>query len=301
MSCFANGSAVGLFYCEEDVDGNISATVPVFKPIRFVSAGFSPETTQIDSNEIRPDRQRPVSRQGTYSVLGNIAGELSFSAHDDLIEAAMQGTWTADVLKVGSVRRSFAILERHTDKSLDYIYRGCEIGGMAIAAPLGAAVSITFPVMGKEAEEYTVPVGATFDARTATDIMVTTEGYLEENAVPVAYATNVNINLDNGMTADFALFSRSAFCISNGIAVVNGDVSFYLVDGVLYGKFLNETPTAIEVQFTDGTDTYTINMPKVLYTTGSKETSGPNAIIPQLNFSAGYDTVAASTIVITRS
>lgn len=392
MDCFANGSAVSLWYCEEDVNGAISATVPVFKPIRFVSNGFNREASQIDSDEINENRQRPVSRQGTYSTAGTVEGELSFASHDDLIAAAMQSEWVdsvsraattisaanaddsfndsangfitagyavgdiinvsgftgagvvvnnvqwkiatvaagkitvtnvngtpattlvddaagemvtissqRDILKIGSTRRSFAVLERHTDRALDYIYRGCEVGAMAFAFPLGDKVTVNFTLMGRQAEAYVVPGGATFTAKNTNEMMVTTEGFLKEAGVTIAYATEVNINLDNGMEAQFALFSRAAYCISNGTAVVDGDLSFYLKDATMYGKYLGETLTSLILQATDGVNTYTFYLPKLRYVTGSKETNGPGAIIPQLNFSAGFDSVMNTTFAIERS
>lgn len=385
MTCFANGSGVALFYCEEDSNGDLPGS-PVWKPVRFVSQGLNVNTAQIDSDEIRPDRQLPPSRPGTYSVVGNIAGEMSMLSHDDLIEAAMQGTWAAgpeveedtlsvaatddsfndtgngflaagfsvgdiitttgfttpanngtwliasvvagkitvtnldgtaasaltdeaagalaavtadfEVVKIGSTRRTFTFLERHTDKSLDYAYRGCEINGMTLNLPLGSKIGITFPVVGKEAEEYTVPGGSTFADRADTDMMVTTEGSMLEAGTSIAYATELNMTLANGQEAAFALFQRAAFCVTNGIARVTGSLSFYLVDGVLWGKYFNESSTSLRVKMVGPTGYYVMHLPRVKYPSGTKETNGPGAIIPQLNLSAGYDATADNTMII---
>lgn len=295
----ANGSAVQTYYVEE-VAGAIPAT-PAWKPIRFVSAGLTPNINQIDTAEMNQYRQQHASRGGTYSVAGDIAVELSFSSFDDLIQAAMQGTWTANVLKIGKVERSFAILERHTDIGVDYVYHGCRVSTMAISSPLNAPVGVTFSMMGTKAEKYTVPVGSTYLPATATDIMITTNLALTEGGVSVAYATEWSVSLDNGMEALFALGSREAFDISNGIAKVTGSMSAYLVDAVLWDKVLDETSTSHVIEFTEGADSYTLELPKVRYTQGQKQTSGPGAIIPQYTVSAGYDDVLATTMMITRT
>ena len=294
MGKLANGSAVQYYYVEE-VAGAVPAT-PAWKPIRFVSAGLTPNINQIDTAEMNQYRQQQASRGGTYSVAGDIAVELSFSSFDDLIQAAMQGTWTANVLKIGKVERSFAILERHTDIGVDYVYHGCRVSTMAISSPLNAPVGVTFSMMGTKAEKYTVPVGSTYLPATATDIMITTN-----LALSVAYATEWSVSLDNGMEALFALGSREAFDISNGVAKVTGSMSAYLVDAVLWDKVLNETATSHTIQFTEGADSYTLELPKVRYTQGQKQTSGPGAIIPQYTVSAGYDDVLATTMMITRT
>jgi hypothetical protein len=299
MGNSASGSAVQYYYVEE-VAGVIPAT-PAWKPIRFVSAGLTPTINQIDTAEMNQSRQRNASRGGTYSVAGDIAVELSFSSFDDLIQAAMQGTWTANVLKIGKIERSFAILERHTDIGVDYAFHGCRVSAMAISSPLNAPVGVTFSMMGTKAEKFTVPVGSTYLPATATDIMITTNLALTEGGVSVAYATEWSVSLDNGMEALFALGSREAFDISNGVAVVTGSMSAYLVDAILWDKVLNETSTSHVIEFTEGADSYTLELPKVRYTQGQKQTSGPGAIIPQYTVSAGYDATLATTMMITRT
>lgn len=367
-------------------DGGIPAN-PVFKPVRFVSEGLSPAINQIESAEINQARQRAPSRGGTYNVTGEVAAEVSFGSFDDLIEAALQGTWafrssktaitisaaagddsfndsgsgfvtagfvvgdiitttgfgtganngtwlvtsvtagkivvtntdgtaataitteaagasvtitsSADVLLVGSTERSFAILERHTDIGVDYIYRGSRVATMNIAAPLGDKAGVTFGILGTKAEEYTVPGGATFDAATTTDMMVTTNGSFAEDGTAIAYATEWNATIDNGMEAAFSLFQREAYCISNGIATVSGTMSAYLKDGTLWAKVLNEAETSHVVVLEEGADSYTIELPKVRYTQGQKQVGGPGAIIPQYTMSAGYD--GTTSMRITRS
>jgi hypothetical protein len=280
------------------MEGSIPGN-PVFKPIRFVSEGLSPNINQIESAEINQARQRAPSRGGTYSTQGEIAAEVSFGSFDDLIEAAMQGTWTGDVLIIGSTERSFAILERHTDIGVDYIYRGSRVATMNISAPLGDKAGITFGILGTKAEAYTVPGGATFSPATTSDMMVTTNGSFAEDGAPIAYATEWSVTLDNGMEAAFSLFQREAYCISNGIASVTGSMSAYLKDGSLWAKVLNEAETDHVVVLEEGADSYTIELPKVRYTQGQKQVSGPGAVIPQYTISAGYD--GTTSMRITRS
>ena len=278
--------------------GGIPAN-PEFKPVRFVSEGLTPNVNQIESAEINEARQRAPSRGGNYSIAGEIAAELSFGSFSDLIEAAMQGTWASNVLIVGSTERSFAFLERHTDINVDYIYDGCKVGSMGITAPLGDKAGITFNILGKGAEKYTVPAGATFAAATTTDMMVTTNGSFTEDGTAIAYATEWSGTIDNGMEATFALFNREAYCISNGVATVSGSMSAYLKDEVLWGKVLSEEETSHIIVLQEGSDSYTIEVPKVRYVQGQKQVGGPGAIIPQYTWSGGYD--GTTSLRITRS
>lgn len=296
----ANGSAVKYYYALE-TDGAISATVPDFLPIRFNTSSLARTTAQVDSNEINENRQRPVAKQGTYSIAGEIVSELSDDSFDALIEAAMQGTWTADVLKVGSTVRTFAILKRHTDTGEDYLYSGCRISTMAVAAQIDARVGITFGIIGTEAEVYTVPVGATFTVATTTEPMVTSIGSLTEGGVAQASVTSLDFTLDNGMAPLHTLFQRAAYDVQNGVATVSGTLSAFREDGTLYAKFLNEAETAIVETFSDGANTRAFTFPKVIYVNADDPVSGPDAIVNQFTFSAGYDGTAETTLTITRS
>lgn len=299
-ACFANGSAVKLFIIQETEQGEIPAT-PEFKPIRFVSEGLTPNINQIESNEMHPSRQKPASRGGNYSVQGEVECELSFASFDELMQAAMQGTWSGNALKIGSTQRSFAVLERHTDIGVDYIYRGCRVNTMNLAAPLGDKAKVTFGLIGTKAEVYSVPHDATFADPSDKAIMVTTNGSFTEGGQAIAYATEYSLTLDNGMDAKFALFKREAFCVSNGIATVQGTLSAYLKDGALWAKVLQETPTKHVIVLQEGSDKYTITLPNVRYVQGQKQVAGPDAVIPQYTFSAGYDSAEESTMTIARS
>lgn len=385
MAIAANGSAVQLFYVRE-VAGAIPATAPVFNPIRFVTEGLNRDVSEIPSAEINPRRQRPVSRQGTFSVTGTIASELSFGSFDDLIAAAVQNSWVprstitgttisasatdnsisdsgsgfvsagfqvgdtvitsgfatsanngrfvativtaskitfggtdgdaivtetagatvtaqsnAASLVVGSTVPTFAIVQRHTDINVDYVYRGCRITNMALAAPLGANAGVTFGVVGENAEVYTMPGDAVFVAATGSLPFVTTSGSFDEGGTPIAFATDYNLTLDNNIAPLFSLFQRPAYSVQNGVFTASGTMTAYLPDGALFNKFLNESSTTHVVTLTEGGASYTFTQPSVKYTAADKQTAGEGAIQPSYTFSAGYDLTSDTTVTIERT
>ncbi len=66
---------------------------PAFKEIRITSDGLVATPTRTTSNEIRSDRQVTDQILTKIDAAGPLGIEASFSAHDDEIEAALQGTW----------------------------------------------------------------------------------------------------------------------------------------------------------------------------------------------------------------
>ena len=85
-----------LSYVLENTPGTTPSN-PVFKELRVTSSGlrFNPERKM--SNEIRSDRQVTDQILTGLAAEGPFGVELSFGAYDDLIEAALQGTWSKKV------------------------------------------------------------------------------------------------------------------------------------------------------------------------------------------------------------
>lgn len=296
----AQGSAVKFYYIEE-VAGEVPAVAPEFLPIRFNTASLSRNVAQVASNEINQNRQRPKDKQGTYSTQGEIVSELSDGSFDDLLAILLQSDWAVNTLKVGSDVRSIAILKRHTDTGEDVIYRGCRLNTLAVSAPIDSRVMLTFGVIGTEAEPYTVPGDATFAAATTSEPITTSVGSITEGGAALAYATSNEFTLSNGMAPIFALHSRAAYDVQNGVFTATGSLSAFRETGGLYAKFLNETTSKIKQTFTDGVNTLAFEFPDIGYTQADDAVPGPDAITNQFTWSAGYDAVAGSTCVITRS
>lgn len=294
----ASGSAVKFFYIEE-VAGAVPAN-PAWKPIRFNTASLSRNVAQVDSAEINQTRQRPKAKQGTYSTQGEIVSELSSGTFDDLLAILLQSTWATNTLKVGSTVKTIAILKRHTDTAEDVIYRGCRLNTLAVSAQIDARVTMTFGVIGTEAAPYVLASGSTFLPATTTDPIVTSVGSINEGANPLAYATSNEFTLSNGMAPIHALHARAAYDVQNGVFTATGTLSAYRETGGLYAKFLNETASSIKQTFVDGSKSIAFEFPDITYTQADDAVPGPEAIVNQFTWSAGYQAAAGSTVVITR-
>lgn len=299
------GARVAYFYAQEAADGTIDATAPAFTPVRVTQSSLSMSANEIASNELRPDRHRTSARRGTTTVAGDITGELSFGTFDDLLEAAFCGTWTTDVLKTGTTRRTFAILKRYLDIGVDILYRGCEVNQLKLAFPLQEKITAVFSMLGKSEEDYTVPAGATFDTATTSDFMTTLDGSLSITGAGFSSATDMNITLSNNMAQKYALFGSAAYANKIGMIDFTGDLSAYIEDDTLKGKFRNDTDTPFSVVMTDkatGGNSYTLALPKGRFTSVSADNfSGDDLGIQQLQYRALYDTTALSEASLTRA
>lgn len=82
-----------LSYVAEVTKGT-TPTSPAFKEMRIASSGLVATPTRVTSPEIRSDRQVTDQVLTKLDTGGSIDIALSFAAHDDFIEAVLQGAWT---------------------------------------------------------------------------------------------------------------------------------------------------------------------------------------------------------------
>lgn len=286
-------------YIVELVDGEVPSVAPEFVGIPFVSHTLSKSSGQIDSATIRPGRHRLPSRRGANSLAGDISVELGYGVYDALIEAAFCGTWTTNELRTGSVRRQFAILERHTDIGVDMIYMGCEVNTFGLALPLTEKITATFGIIGRDAVEYQLAVDAVVTPAVNFDYLTTLEGDLKEGGLSTGLATALNVNLANGIELKYGLMGRDPVGSTIGTIDASGDLSAYFDTMALYNKFLNGDDTALVVRMGNAEapqGEYELSIPKTRLTTGSKTATGQDVIV-EVGFSAAYQDGSSELIL----
>lgn len=101
----SDSSSVQLFYNEESVWGT-TPSAPM-KEFRFTSESLNQATETAVSEEIRDDRQVADIIRTQVSANGEAGIELSYGAHDDLLEGALFSDWTTDLNSTGSL--TFAV------------------------------------------------------------------------------------------------------------------------------------------------------------------------------------------------
>lgn len=205
-------------------------------------------------------------------------------------------------LKTGVVRRTFAILKRNLDIGLDTIYRGCEVNQIKFAMPLQEKIAVTFSMLGKSEEAYSVPVGATFGTKTTTDYMTTFEGSLDIDTTGFNAATQMDVTLDNGMAQKFSLFNRAAYANKIGMINASGSLSAYIEDDALKTRYRNEVDTALDVTMVDksvGGNAYILSLPRSRFSSASDSYSDDDYGIQQINFTALLDDTEGTELKLT--
>lgn len=286
-----------------EVTYGTTPTTPAFTTLRHNSCNIGLSKDAVESEEIRGDRQITCFRHGNKSVGGDIEGELVYGEYDTLIEAALCGTWSTDVLKAGTTRRSFTVERTFQDITQYMRYTGCEVNTMSISIAPNSMIGVSFGFIGKDQSiAQTAIASSTYSTLTDTCQFDSFTATINEGGSPIALVTEMEVTLENGIEPQFVVGSSTTLRPSIGRCNVTGSITVYLEDQAMLTKFQNETESSLDITMTDPDgNTFQIEIPKLKYNSGQPDVSGEGSVTVSMDFQAIYDSVDASNIVITRN
>ena len=302
----SDSSRHSLYAIAEAAYGVTPAVTPAFNTVRHTGATLGITKGTFVSEELRSDRQISDMRHGTKQTGGEIQFELSYGSFDNFLEAVLCGTWTANVLKAGTTRRSFSVLRDFADITTDRfeLYTGVELNNLSLTVPVEGMVTGSFAAIGKGMSiADAAPAGATFTQPTTTSPLDGFNGALKEGGVTIATVTEIQFTLENGIAPRFTLGSDEVqLRASIGRSNLSGNLTVHAEDASMLKKFLNETESTLELNLVDGAgNAYKFEFPRIKYNGGQRDTSGQGPITSSLPFQALYDSTSTSQIVVTRT
>ena len=311
MATTAAGSGHSMGHKVEATYGT-TPTSPAFTDIRHTGTSLGLSKSSFESDELRNDRQIQSFRHGNKSVAGDISIKMSYGSFDDLIEAALGGTWDTDVpsagidtLLAGTTRRSFTIERKFTDLDTPewHRYTGCEINTFSLSVAPDAIVTGTFGVIGQDTSIGTAILsGATYPAATTVEPMDSFSGTITEGGSAIGTVTSIDFTLENGLNPLFAVGSDTTERPSIGKSRLTGTMTTYFQSKTLLEKFINETASSIILVLLDPAgNSFSIELPNVKYNGGQPDVDGEGEITISLPFIALYDAGEGSQVVIERN
>ncbi|MGI9277481.1 MAG: phage tail tube protein [Endozoicomonas sp.] len=308
----ADGSRHSMYLVAEDTYG-VTPASPAFKQVRNTGTTLALTKNTVESEEVRPDRQIAEFRHGNRQVGGDISVEFSYGSFDEMMEAVLCGSWTADKpaagtdeLKAGSKRRSFSVLRHFSDLDTAdkpyHLFNGVELNNFSLTVAPDAIVKATFAAVGKGmVTAGDKPASATLAAPTTTGVMDSFTGTLKENGAPIAVVTEVQLTLENGIEPRFVVGSKETIQPRIGRSNLTGQITAYFENSALLDKFLNETESSLEFTLPDAAgNQYTFILPRVKYNGGQPDVSGQGDITLAMPFQALFDSTAGSNLVVQR-
>lgn len=288
----------------ETVIGTTPAT-PTFDGQQFDTFSLTASIEELLDPSKSDVRGYTTSVQGNKTHSGTIEGPLAPANYDKLMQVALYGTFTSDILKLGNTIKSLSIEESIPDADTPFfkLYNGVIGNGMTINAPSNGLCTISIPIMALgETVSTTSASTAPYNAVVQEDPFTHCAGVITEGGSPIAYVTGVTLTVAQNTNTNFVWGSCNPDEYSLGRPEVTGSLQVFIVDPTLYNKYKNNTSTSLSFTLTSGTKSLQFTLPSVKYTSGEMAIasgSAPRSLT--LNFRAFYDATLGSEMSVTRA
>lgn len=303
---FASGSEVRVAYVAETSFGVTPAT-PSFKNARVTSGGLRTNKKTGTSDERRADRNVSDVFLLSLGAGGSYAAELTYASFDDWIEALLCGTWTSNVLKNGTVRRSFTVEETYELGATDSFSRftGAVLDSGSLGLKAGGKAELDFSFLAKvETQAAAIVTGATYAAANTKPVMTAPRSVA---ALTVAGDTikvmSLSIEMKNNLRERPEVGSLYSNEFGVGRFEVTGTIEAYFESSDLYQSVLDHDSGALAFTIGDTTaEKYSVLLPKIIFGDGNKTAGGnDDDVMVSIPFQGVFDTTEAASIKITRA
>ena len=302
----ASADRVRLAYVVESIPGT-TPTTPALQIVRLTGESLDVTRENIVSSELRADRNVMDLIQVGGGAGGSVDIELSYGSYDAILEGALQGSWTNNVLKNGVTPKSFTLERRLTDVSpnVHFFFRGMHVNGFSLKCATKEIVTGSFEFLGMSgAVAESAISGATYIDATTTDVMDAASGFAGFSVAGLSgvHVSSLSLDATNNLRAPTAAGSVDALGIGAGRFELSGSLEAYFEDIKLYEAFLDGDATALA--FTLGStagEKYTFTIPNIKFETGTVQAQGNDSdIMASMTYRGLYDSVNGCTLMIER-
>ncbi len=209
--------------------------------------------------------------------------------------------------KAGDTRCSFSILREFSDFGAGtkpfLLFNGCEVTTWNLTAESNGLATSTFTFFGRGggAPESAEPSGTSYVEPIDTEPFDTFSGDMKIDGVSQCIVTSYNLSINNGLAARYTVGCPESIDPMVGRSVVEGSITVYFEDEVLYEKFIEETFFALELTLQDSLgNQLVINLPRLRALSGTQpDVSADGSITLPINFSAHLEDTLGTHIAVT--
>lgn len=299
---FAQGSRTQLAYVSEVTYGTTPST-PAMVSLPFVTHSVDLSKTRVQSAEITPDRMPRVDRHGQRTVTGDIAVEMRPADYDFLLEAALFGAFSTNVLNTGTTVKSFTLEDGALDITQYRAFTGCMVNTMQMSIAPNQMTTATFGIIGKNMTQSSTPLDASLTAASNNEPFDSFSGTITEGGSSIAYVNSIDFTLNNNLNPTFALGAVSTPQMEFGMSTLEGTMTVFYQDAALITKFLNETESSLSIVLDDRVAglNYTLLMPRIKINGAAVPVGSPTSRLMTVPFVALRDSSTGTQLRITRT
>ena len=284
---------------------------PALDRIRTEGETLDPRINYDESGEINP-----IYALSDLIPVGSEAGgsfPITFAksaAMDAILEATLRGTWTTNVVKGGTVKKSFTIEKSFLGGGArKYMkFPGSRYGGFTITGAIGSRTTMSVDVMSISGIPSTTSIIGTGSTTEPADnrimSMVDISALTLTGDVTPLIARGFTLSVNNNCRYQGGHGQMASFDIAYGMREVVFTMDAYFESWEQMDKLLNRTNTNLVMTMGDGTNTYSFRLPRLRYRNVTVDASGNNDdLIQSIEGRALYDPTAGvvTDIQITRT
>ncbi len=310
MPAFGSSNDLLLAHILEATNG-VTPANPVMARLRVAGETLGPRIMYDEAAEINP----LYALADLVGVGSEAGGAFPFDfaksvAMDDIMQAVLRGTWTAGVLKGGTIQRSYTL-----EKSVlagggrKYMkFPGSRYMGFSLTGSVGSRLTGSVDVMSLSGIGSTTSVVGTGSITEPADNRILS--MVDISALSMAgdttplIARGFTLSVNNNGRYQQGHGQLASFDIAYGMREVTFSMEAYFESWEQMDKLLNRGNSNLTMTLTDGSNTYAIRLPRLRYRTLDVNATGNNADLIQTIEGRGlYDpSVGVVTdIMITRT
>ena len=304
----ASGSGRQVAYIAESTYGVTPAT-PTFKVARITGNALRSTKATVVSSEIRSDRNVPDEQMVGLDVTGGYNFEASYGTLDDLIEAALCGTWSGNVVKNGTTQRSFTFEERLDLNGGNFSFSrftGVAVNTLSLAINARGLITGSIDCMGqKETLDTAIVTGATYTAANTKPVMSASGsiGSLTLAGGTTAKVMQMSLQINNNMRNRPLVGSLYTDSLGYGKCDVTGSVQIYFEDNMIYQQALSHGGGAMGfLAGVSANEKYLFSMPNCVFLNPERAPGGnTDDVMITLPFRARFDSGLGAEVSVTRA
>jgi hypothetical protein len=301
---FSQGARTRLSQIVEATFGTTPSSSPVFTQIPFNTHSLDLTKTRVQSNMITSDRMPSIDRHGQRSVSGDLVVEMRPGDYDWLLEGALFGAFSSDILNTGTTVKSYSIQDAALDITQFRTFEGVMVNTMAMTLAPDAMTMATFGLIGQDmAQSATAPAGGTYTAYSTNEPFDSFSGTISEGGSTIAIVNSLDFTLNNNLSTTAVLGANVTPQMQFGMSTLEGTMTVYYQDKALIDKFLGETESSLSIVMDDRVagKNYTFLMPRIKINGAAVPVANPESRLLTIPFVALKDSSTGTQLRITRT
>lgn len=296
-------NTVALRYVKEVTEG--TAPTAGWAELRYTGESLAPTQQTTESAEIIATRESQGAVRTAVGSAGDVNLEWHYGTFDALLQGALGGTWTSDVLKVGTTLDSFSLEKKFPDSTTFELFTGCFVNSLSMDISVGSIMTGAIGFLGRQPSFSGSQTEAT--AVTAVNANPIWNGIdhisaITEGGGSITGVQKISLAIDNSVRAQNQLGDIDPVGIAPGTFKLSGAITLYYTSATIINKFLNFTDTSLSFKAGGASaKNYVFDIAKVNYTDAKVLATGINGdVLAELSWQAKID-ATDTTLKITRT